>query len=119
MPSQEPRSLQAWVTKDSQTPILGILPASTYVLRAHVHVTEAFNSDGTDTLTVGWTGTTNAIVTSVDVSTTGVKTITLGSNAGYNSTAQKVRAYYANSGSEPTLGKAFVLIETQRIPSQP
>ena len=114
-----PRSLQTWVTKDTQNPVMGILPAATYVIQAHVHVTEAFNSDGTDLLTVGWDTDADAIVTSIDVSTTGVKSVTLGSNAGYNGTAQKVKAYYVNGGSEPTTGKAFVLIETVRVPVQP
>lgn len=115
----KPRSPQVWVTKDVQNPDIGILPAHTYVLRAHVHVTEAFNSDGTDTLTVGWDSDSDAIITSVDVSTTGIKTVTLGSNVGYNSVARKMEAYYVNGGSEPTTGKAFILLEIIRIPSQP
>lgn len=111
--------MQAWVTAGSQNPVLGILQAGTYFARAHVHVTEAFNSDGTDTLTVGWDSDTDALVTSVDVSTTGVKTLTLGANVGYNGTAHSVEAYYANGGSEPTTGKALVILEFFPIPKQP
>ena len=115
----DPRRLQKWVTSDAQTPILGILPADTYVIAVHCHVTEAFNSDGSDQITVGWDTDNDALCTAIDVSTTGVKSVTMGANHGYNSTAQKVKAYYVNGGSEPTTGKAFIWVESIKCPSQP
>lgn len=111
--------MTAWVTKNSQNPALGILQPNTYFVRAHVHVTEAFNSDGSDTLTVGYDTDSDAFITSVDVSTTGIKSVTLGALAGYNSTARKVEAYYVNGGSEPTTGKALVILELFSTPTQP
>lgn len=108
-----------WVTYGRQTVNLGILPADTYILRAHVHVTEAFNSGGTDTVTVGNDVDPDAIVTSVDVSTTGIKSVTLGVNAGYNGSAQPLKIFYSNGGGEPTTGAALVIIETAKTPSSP
>jgi hypothetical protein len=111
--------LMTWVTSGSQSRSLGVLQAGTYVARAHVHVTEGFNSDGSDTLNVGYDTDTDAFITSVDVSTTGIKSITLGSLAGYNATARQVKAYYVNGGSEPTTGKALVILEIFPSPTQP
>lgn len=108
-----------WVTYGRQTVNLGILPADTYILRAHVHVTEAFNSGGTDTVTVGNDVDPDAIVTSVDVSTTGIKSVTLGVNAGYNGSAQPLKIFYSNGGGEPSAGAALVIIETAKTPSSP
>lgn len=118
--SPEARGRMAvWVTKDAQNPVLGILPANSYVYGAHVHVTQAFNSDGTDTLTVGYDADTDALVTSIDVSSTGIKSVTLGALNGYNSVARNVEAYYVNSGTEPTTGKALVILEFYRVPVSP
>lgn len=111
--------MAAWVTSTSQNPTLGILQPNTYFVRAHVHVTEAFNSDGSDALTVGYDTDSDAAITSIDVSTTGIKSVTLGALAGYNSTARKVEAYYVNGGSEPTLGKALVILEIFPSPPSP
>ncbi len=117
---QTPRGrMVCWVTKDSQNPTLGMLQAGSYFVRAHVHVTEAFNSGGTDLLEVGYDADTDACITSVDVSTTGVKSVTLGALNGYNATARKIEAYYANGGSEPTTGKAIVILEIFRVPTSP
>ena len=95
--------------------LLGKLPAFSYILNVHVHVVEAFNSDAADTLTVGWTADTDALVTALDVSTTGVKSPTLGANNGYNSSEQEVNAYYTAGGSAATTGKAIVLVEFVRV----
>lgn len=112
-------TMRAWVTKDVQNPVLGTLPAGSYVYGAHVHVTVAFNSDANDTLTAGYDADTDAIFTSIDVSTTGVKSVTLGALSGYNATARNLEAYYVNSGTEPTTGKALVIIEFYRVPPSP
>lgn len=111
--------LRCWVTSAQQNPVIGTLLPGTYILRVSVHVTVAFTSDGTDTLTVGWDSDTDAIMTSLDVSSTGVFSGTLGANAGYNGTAQQIEAYYVNSGSEPGAGKAIVILELVRVPMQP
>lgn len=108
-----------WVTYSRQTIDLGALPADTYILRAHVHVTEAFNSNGTDLLTVGSDADPDAIITSLDVSSTGVKSVTIGVSNGYNASAQPLKIFYANSGTEPTTGRALVILETTRTPPTP
>lgn len=112
LPQSSPSSrLQAWVTKATKTPTMGIIQAPFYFARAHVHVTEAFNSDGTDTLVVGYSTDTDAFVTTVDVSTTGVKSVTLGTLQGYNSTNYTALATYTAGGTDPTTGKALVILE--------
>lgn len=111
--------LIGWVTYSRQTVDLGALPADTYVLRGHCHVTEAFDSDGTDTITVGNDVDPDALITSVTCSTTGIKSITLGVNAGYNSVAQPVKIFYANGGSEPAAGRALIILELARVPHTP
>lgn len=114
-----PSYIAAWITKGRQTVDLGSLPADTYIMRAHCHVTQAFNSDGSDTITVGSDADPDSIVTSVDVSSTGIKSLTLGSSAGFNSAAQQIKIVYANSGSEPSTGAALFIFETVKVPSSP
>jgi len=111
--------LQSWVTSGTQNPTLGVLQAGSYVKEAFLHVTEAFNSSGTDNISVGYDADTDAFVTNVDVSTTGVKSLTLGALNGYNGTARKVEAYYVNGGTEPSAGKALVILEIDRVPLEP
>lgn len=111
--------IAAWITKGRQTVDLGALPANTYIMRAHCHVTQAFNSDGTDTITVGSDADPDSVVTSIDVSTTGIKSVTLGVNAGFNSDAQQIKIVYANGGSEPSTGAALFLFETAQVPNSP
>lgn len=108
----------AWVTHSRQTVDLGAIPADTYVMRAHCHVVEAFNSNGTDTVTVGTDADPDAFVTSIDVSTTGIKSCTLGVRAGHGS-ASPIKVFYVASGSQPSTGKALIILETTRTPPQP
>lgn len=112
-------SLSGWVTSSNQNPTLGTLPANSYVVNVRIHVTEAFNSDGTDNLSVGYDADNVAFATNTAVNLTGVKTVTLGTLEGYNATARAVEAYYVNGGSEPTTGKAFVILEYYRVVTQP
>lgn len=108
----------AWVTHSRQTVDLGAIPTDTYVMRAHCHVTEAFNSNGTDTVTVGTDADPDAFVTSIDVSTTGIKSCTLGARAGYGSSSP-LKIFYANGGSEATTGAALIILETIKAPPSP
>jgi len=105
------RSSEVWVYYNSQNPSLVSLPADAKVLSVEMWVQEAFNSDGTDNITVGYDATTNAYGTAVDVSTTGVKTVTLGATAKtVDATARSVEVYYVNGGTEPTTGFAHISI---------
>jgi hypothetical protein len=105
----------AWVADSATTVFMGVLPQDSYVLGVHLHVTEAFDSDGADNINVGWASDTDAIFTATDVSTTGVKSPTLGANNGYNSTEQTMNAYYVAGGSAATAGKALVIVEFARV----
>jgi hypothetical protein len=113
--------LAAFVTVGTPNPALGLLPAYAYVTNVFIHVVNAFNSDGTDQLTVGYDGTPAAYATAVDVSTGGLKAVTLGSSVGLNTaeTGRAVEVYYTAGGSAPTLGKALVMIEYYRAPRIP
>jgi len=114
-----PISKDVWVTSASQNPAMGTIPVASYIMTVYCHVTEAFNSDGTDILTVGYAADTDSIATAIDVSTTGVKVVVLGTDNGYIATARIVLAYYVNGGSEPNTGKAIIKVEFQRVPTQP
>ena len=111
--------LKAWVTSSQQNPVLGILPKGSYILRAHCHVTVAFNGSGTDEITIGYDSDSDAVATAIDVSTTGIKSLTLGAINGYNGTARSLEAYYVNDAGEPSLGKAFIVVEYIRTPISP
>ncbi len=111
--------ISSWITHSRQTVDLGVLPADTYIMRVLCHVTEAFNSGGTDEVTVGNDLDPDAIVTTVDVSSTGIKSLTLGVNAGYNSAGQQLKLFYSNGGGEPTAGAALFLFETAKVPTTP
>jgi hypothetical protein len=110
--------LQGWVADDATNPSLGTLPADSYVVNVRIQVTELFNSDGDDLISVGYDADNIAFATTTDVSTTGIKTVTLGSLAGYNATARSVEAYYTDTGSAPTTGKALVILEYFRVQTQ-
>jgi len=111
--------LSGWVADNLTNPSLGTLPRHTIVTSVRVYVQEAFNSDGTNQITVGFDGTVSAFATAVDVSTTGVKTVTLGAQAGvYQSTERAVEAYYTAGGSAPTTGRALIVVEYERVARQ-
>lgn len=110
--------LTAWVADDAQNPILGTLPADAYVTTVIIQVTEGFNSDGTDNISVGWDADDDALATATDVTNTGIKTVTAGVSAGYNATSRQIEAYYVNGGTEPTAGKALIIVEFYRVATQ-
>ena len=88
-------------------------------MRAHCHVAEAFDSDGTDIVTVGSDANPDAIVTDIDVSSTGIKTCSLGANGGYNESAQPLKIFYTAGGTAPTTGEALIILETVKTPGKP
>ena len=118
MSSGKVNYLACRVTFGSQNPIMGILPAGAYVVRASLHVTEAFNSSGTDNIQCGYDSDNDAYFTNTDVSTTGIKSVTLGAGIGYDTVSRRVEAYYTNSASEPTAGEAEVILEYYILPMQ-
>lgn len=110
--------LHGWLADDKQTVTLGTLPLDAYVVRTHIHVTEAFNSAGTDLVTIGWDSDADSLCTSVDVSTTGMKITPFGVSMGFNSAMQTAKAYYTAGGAAPTTGKALVAVEFFRVAKQ-
>jgi len=105
------QSLSCVVTATNKTVLLGVLPIGSNIVRVFIQVLIAFNSSGTDLIRIGYTGTTNAFATDTDVSTTGIKSPTLGASAGYQTGAHQVYAYYTAGVADQTLGKAVVNIE--------
>jgi len=114
--------LQAWVTYHnaaSQNPSLGVLPPDSLVLRAYIEVVDGFDSDGTDNIQCGYDADQDFIFANVDAASAGFTEPTLGAAGGYNATAREIEAYYTFSGSSPTQGSAFVVVEFMRIPPKP
>lgn len=109
-------TISAVVAFDGTTRTIGTIPAYCVVLRVWVEVQEAFNSSGTDLVTVGYSGSASAYATAVDVSSTGVKAVTLGAGIGRSvGTARSAQAVYTPGGSAATTGKALVIIEYTRV----
>lgn len=114
------RTLSGWVTAASQSIELGWLPATFAVVNVSVRVQQAFNSDGTDLLEVGYSGDDDAYMTALDVSTTGIKSVTLGSKVLWeDDNGRTLIVKYTNGGSEPTEGRALVLVEWSPIQVRP
>ena len=112
-------SLVGFVSVARPTLNLGFLRSPRKILRAHVEVVEAFNSNGTDTLVVGNVDNPDAYIESVDVSTTGIKTVTLGSEIGFSATPFDVTAVYTAGGTAPTTGAAIIILEIMPCPQSP
>ena len=74
--------LAGWITSSRQTIYLGNFRNPRDVVRVRVYVHEAFNSSGTDLLDIGYTGDTDAYANDVDLSSTGLATVTLGAGVG-------------------------------------
>ena len=109
---------QGWVLTTATNPTLGAIPAYARVVSVYLEVTQAFNSDGTDNISVGYTGSPAAYATNTDVSTTGIKTVILGTGVGFSATARTLTATYTAGGSAPTTGKALIIVGFQRCPRE-
>jgi hypothetical protein len=112
------QTLSTAVSASRQNPKMGYFRSPRKVLRIYVEVLEAFNSDGTDTLVIGHGDDPDAYATSINVSTTWVKTVTLGSGVNYDATPRAVIAAYTAGGSAPTTGSVIILIEYAELPRQ-
>ncbi len=108
-----------WVTLTSPTVTIATLPANFDILRTVLEVTVAFDAGGNNNISIGWTGSTQAIATNTSVATTGRKIMTAGSSQKLNTTSQVIRAYYTQSGGAATVGKAYVAIEYILTPPSP
>lgn len=108
-----------YVTKDRTSLKMGGFRTPRKVLRVHVEVIEAFNSNGTDTLEVGHGTDSDAYATAVDVSTIGIKTVTLGSGVGFDDVERAIQSVYTAGGSAPTTGIALIALEYIPVPPSP
>lgn len=115
----DPITIAKWVSHNNQNPSLRTIPVGVFCVTEYVQVLEAFDSDGADELTGGYDADTDALFTTIDVSTTGFKAVTHGAEAGYIQTQRAMELYYVNGGSEPTTGQALVLTRVQRVPTKP
>lgn len=110
--------VSSWITKNNTS--IPIANVGDFDLRdVRIHVTEAFNDSGTDTIGVGYTGSVQAFATNTDVSSTGIKSVTLGSEVGYNQTAREITIYYNGQNSNASTGKALVTVFFDRVPPTP
>ena len=116
-----PIAIEVWVTHITTNPSLGTIPAGSYIMRVHCHVTEVFNAGGADdAITVGYDADVDAFATAIDVHTAvGVQAVTMGAEEGYEGTERAAEAYLTWTGGNPTQGKALIKIEFQRVPTQP
>jgi Pectate lyase superfamily protein len=87
------------------------------VVAVTLNVTEAFNAGTTATLKAGTSAGGSNIFAAVDVTTTGMKTVTLGS-AAYASSAG-CHLTYAETGSASSSGKALVVFHYALVESEP
>jgi hypothetical protein len=113
------QSFSASVSDSNQAPTIGFFRKPRKVLRIYVEVLEAFNAAGSDTLVIGHADDDDAYATSIDVSTTGVKTATLGAGVNYDATPRAVIAKYAAGSGAPTTGSVMILVEYAELPRQP
>lgn len=111
------RVLAGWLSDDAQTVTLGTMPAQSIVVSAGVTVYEAFNSSGTDLVSIGHSGDNTAFASAIDVSTVGNKTVAVGTGMGYRDSALTINTYYVNGGGEPTTGKALVWVQIATAPT--
>lgn len=116
MNSSPVQTLSAFVTSTSRTVEMGNFFFARRVLRVHIEVTAGFDGSGTDQIRVGHQTDDDAYATLTDVSTTGIKTVTLGSGVGYDSTPREVIAEYVNGAGLPSNGKAIITIEFIPLP---
>lgn len=102
-------------TSNGTTVTVGTIPAGASVIGGGVHVRTAFNDSGTDTLIVGFIGSTtddNAYATLLDLSAVGY--IALDELAATTNIQQSVdttvTCLYAGQNSNATAGSADVII---------
>lgn len=95
---------------DTAGVVLFTLPPGSTPLRWTVNVTTVFNSNGTDYLDIGKTGSTEYYAKDVDVSDLG-NTSVVSLNSDEITSMVSILATYTNGGSAATTGQATVILE--------
>lgn len=88
------------------------IPAGAYIVSWTLNVTTLFDSDGTDLVDIGITGTAEKFAANVDVATTGLKSsgIVAAQIGVVQASAQPVLGIYAAGGSAATQGSMIVAV---------
>jgi hypothetical protein len=113
--------LEGWVSVASDTITLGAIPANASVISIEAWTSQVFNADGTNQITVGYDGAPTAYATAVDVSTSGIETVPLGSTAKtVDATGRTAKAYYSTSdATNLTTGKCHVVLTWVQCTASP
>jgi hypothetical protein len=95
------------------TVTLGTIPGSSIITKCWIYTHDAFNSSGTDQISLGTSGNHGQFSGLVDVSVA----FTLNQPAGvapFASASLVAQAYYTAGGTAPTVGEAICLLEYRR-----
>lgn len=86
------------------------LPAGAVIVDWIINVTTLFNSDGTDLVDIGVSGTAEKFFANIDVSSTGLKTGAVATQIGVvQATAQVVQGIFAAGGSAASTGAMSIV----------
>jgi len=98
---------------DTTAKALFTIPAGAYVTQWVLNVTTLFNSDGTDQVDIGVTGTAEKFAANVDVSTAGLKTtgVVAAEIGAVQSVAAPVLGIYAEGGSAASAGAMTIMVQ--------
>ncbi len=96
---------------DTVAKTLFTIPDGAYIVEWVLNVTTAFNSDGTDLVQIGVSGTASKYALNLDVAATGLKTtgVVLTQVGVAQSGAQIVTGIYANGGSAASTGAMTII----------
>lgn len=96
---------------DTAAKTLFTIPDGAVIVGWVLSVTTLFNSDGTDLVDIGVTGTAEKFAADVDVSSTGLKStgIVAAQVGAVQSGAQVVKGIYTNGGSAASTGAMTIL----------
>jgi len=88
--------------------IIGTIPPNVQVAEIEINVTTAFNSDGTNLLSIGHDDDHDAYALSINVGAVGPKVFSVA--VAPESGARTVKAYYTAGGSPATAGKTQITV---------
>lgn len=100
---------------DTTAKDLFVLPAGAVIVSEIYNVTALFDSDGTDQVNVGVTGTAAKFASALDVSSTGLKTGVAAEIGAVQGAQQTIKGIYAAGGSAASAG-AMTIVWLYYIP---
>jgi len=97
---------------DTSAKALFTIPAGAIIVEWVLNVTTLFDSDGTDQVDIGITGTAEKFASNVDVATAGLKTtgVVAAQIGAVQATAQPVLGIYVPGGSAATAGAMVIMV---------